>query len=1355
MYISQYSEQYTTMTTHYYRIVRVADITHTLAGAAGSLLTSTSQQLTTSTERTGLPVSLLLVGRLTSDCQDGTLPNGSSARQPPSTYFVDPTGKLPCEFTDFNLTWLDSDVCILAWSLVQPQWATLGNAKPSRTANTTNQLFPYLEVISPPASISPSHFLNTTPFYDFSSTDFDPTLPTAFPSTTPAPTLSSLYAKYNPITLALSRPTTNPDSPQFAHTSRPLLQQISTFRTITIHGRVRAKSALSHHKERKTDFFMVEIACVEGDWSHHQRNDLDPEGDDDVEHALATTFRSPILTAFVLYNDSSHSTSSILPWYEALKVGKKYLFVDLQLARLKRVDTSRAEGGENGSSFGSSGAGDGSGNSVTHTTSSDKVLRFLFGRSELIPLDGLDPGVDPPVPTTIIRKTQSKTTTPPSPPPLYQTLQPTTPPPPTHLFSYTGVITSFLNPTAGIFELDSLHHLYLTYHPLPTYGRPLRVGTTIHLHNVHLIIPRLGGGEGGGGRRRGVFVACQFSTVEVARFAGAEGEGGEMYVVERRKEVVEKWRGMNVPDLIIVAHSREVLRRRLGSRVGGVWDGGRLEWSTATVQRLLSIFGFTPYVPEIGTTLLTHDDGCSLAKWRWGGEVRSLSVREVTNFSGIATFLEECDNTLTSGWGGGREGGGYRFRTFTKSEMGYGDRDAVVCCFSGDSSGRMVIVDSSGKCLCVFPGVDVGLGSVWVLREWEVLVEWYGCTGGGGGKGGGVSVICLRVLRAECVEGVFDGPEDGLKKDLKKVVEEPKEEHAILFHIDHITPVTAKASKSSTSPTLSSYIYATIWPVRFAPSADEPKTYRARPAQPRKAYLRFSSKEDSVKWLPGLRVGEVYVLSGEGVGNLVKEKEGDVGVVVRSEMSVCSVLLRKEGEAGAEGTVDDSSPSRRQNPVTLLLSPTDHTSITTHIKTNSKPPPLTIPELYTKFPTLTFSAARLATRVVTFTGRVTSKSLRDATEKSSFIPYDTRMVAEKFGVGVGGGKVIVLRLMGRGGKSQGVDVYLDYRTMVVPVGIVVGSHVTIRRCGVKCSKGGGYYLCGVSETSVEVTARPELDVGDGDGGEEEQGKWCRLVDFYGGRKGIWRCRVTITHVQCLSIWSVCGRCGVKMRGGGRGCGNGCIAPPDDEDGAGGGVLQCRLRMFVEDGTGEGVAVSDDVGCLWGLLGREREGVERAVREWGGVEWRRDPPWFVEVEWGSGDVEGDGEESGAVGAKWFEGVVERCCGWGNEIILIGEGDVRGGGSGERGGVGGGERGNDEFPFSVRTLRHRTFKMREGESVGTVACPSLVVRVVGIEGVDVRGEGMRILEGLEAVLGKGKGRGEGKGRGGVDFVVADRV
>ncbi|KAJ3041982.1 hypothetical protein HK097_002130, partial [Rhizophlyctis rosea] len=396
--------------------------------------------------------------------------------------------------------------------------------------------------------------------------------------------------------------------------------------------------------------------------------------------------------------------------------------------------------------------------------------------------------------------------------------------------------------------------------------------------------------------------------------------------------------------------------------------------------------------------------------------------------------------------------------------------------------------------------------------------------------------------------------------------------------------------------------------------------------------------------------------------------------------------------------------------------------------------------------------------LVSFHGTVKSKFLKDADQSQPFLPlgkWDLAKVSEKHNIGFGrADKVLCLRVGDEDGND--VDVYVDGRATGYAVGVLVGSEVRVWRAGLRCSgKGGKVYAVAVGETRVEVLGigggrveKKEGDVEGGFGGVSER-EACRLSNFYDGRKGVWRVRVSMTHLQFCGVWRVCGGCGVSMGalgGDAVRCVNGCVAEGGRDDVSLGG----KARFFVEDGTTEGVVISEDLAVIFGVLGGGalgRAGVEvglkKLVKRFGRVTYKKDPPWFgganaevveEEDDENEGFLEEDGDDrvrrgmedylDVRSGEKWLQNVAE-AKGVKRDIVLI-----CGNEAGKWDGVQEWKRkrpaGDPVVPVDM--LRGRTFKIQDGVSVATVAFPQLVLRCCEVEDVDVRGEAMKLLESL---------------------------
>ncbi|KAJ3091375.1 ATPase with role in protein import into the ER [Quaeritorhiza haematococci] len=552
----------------------------------------------------------------------------------PALYFMDKTGALPCECLGFDPRWTDVGVivAVAVWRIV-PAMVAAGGARGSQarkgvgTENSavseqraapgsrTCQYF-YLE-ISKAVPISPDHFLRNTWEFEFTDDDF-PGVWSLFtgdhqvraqkgdseqcPS---VPTARELLERHYPLTYIIER-----FQREKTERLRGQIAAQSNATTVSIHGTIRAKSALMVLGNKKAHFY-VEIECgitdfgpMQGDCMRMRMGAVGPKRGK-LEKArrskTSTTGRKVIITAFVLCQTDflSGLFNDMLVIYEGVHVGKSYLFLDLKPISIR----TGGSGGAPSSSSGSAGT-------------SSKLLSYSFTASKVICLYDYEPAASSSVSDVVGRETEELTDEDiPSQDhdldDVWQnhdygsgTSMPTPSPPrsATNLCSfirsmvinYEGVITKVVDADAGVYELDGSFELRLTRYPLHGRGRGFRVGAMVRLSNVHSIVCDRERMRQEMGRSHSslpssssssqsqqssspastftiVFAACTYSTVTIMRFSPHMGDC-RIWDMNRREAMSRAVQRFNFVDLVLVNALVDNLRYNFGSEGAAAVD---------------------------------------------------------------------------------------------------------------------------------------------------------------------------------------------------------------------------------------------------------------------------------------------------------------------------------------------------------------------------------------------------------------------------------------------------------------------------------------------------------------------------------------------------------------------------------------------------------------------------------------------------------------------------------------------------------------------------------------------------------------------------------------------------------------
>jgi hypothetical protein len=204
---------------------------------------------------------------------------------------------------------------------------------------------------------------------------------------------------------------------------------------VSIHGLVRAKSALKDLKSAGKAFFLVELTCS--------------------DRRFIPGSTGPVITAFIFFTQDAQS--EILSYYHSIQVNNCYMFTNLSP---KLIQTSK----------------NATRKLLLFSPVDSKLFKLSFKavrekEQEYIRLkkDSLNLSSNPFSDFDSDHDHPSSLNS-----PFSSGLSHLS-----HLVSYCGRITKVIDVNAGVFELDDRHHLYLTYYPLLDRGMGMRVGVKL------------------------------------------------------------------------------------------------------------------------------------------------------------------------------------------------------------------------------------------------------------------------------------------------------------------------------------------------------------------------------------------------------------------------------------------------------------------------------------------------------------------------------------------------------------------------------------------------------------------------------------------------------------------------------------------------------------------------------------------------------------------------------------------------------------------------------------------------------------------------------------------------------------
>ncbi|RKO92477.1 hypothetical protein BDK51DRAFT_51051, partial [Blyttiomyces helicus] len=1123
------------MPVTHYRIYRVAEALARLncpqppSGPAALDPNPPLQTVLRSTPSTSASSHLLLVGRLKSS------PAPDSTQPVPGIIFEDRTGSVRCEFAEFDLVWLDRDVCLWAWTLAGAVLASCGTP-----------VAPYLEVAAPPLRLRPGHFLLVSSEYHFTSDNLNVAgeMESGAAGWAGGRTREGLLGRYRPVSrwlMGCEGGGHDVDDAQFVEEAKARIADLDAARRVAIHGRIGARSTVC--SAGRSTYFFAEIVC----------------GDADAENA--DTDGNAVLTAFVLC--AQDGPASLLPLFEAVRVGASYLFVDLRTAEVKVPVPG------------------------SNTPLRKKVLQFMPGQSKLFRLDTLPRGEPPsPPPSTSANELLSRSAKTVRPKNQWPPQPPDPTPPSPHnsdsrisrVISYTGRITALLDPAAAIYELDDAHHLYLAFHDLPSMGRGLRIGATLHLFNTHLVvIPAAGvptpkGGAPTANKHKAkplfVFVPCPCSSVTIAAFSPG-AEACKLWTASGRRAALGRWARFNVPDIFaawrIQMHMQRVLprggvavptashfcaTRGVGSPAPA---SGTVEW---TIAGLLAAFGYVPYRHNREISLLDHAR-CTIAEWRYP-RPEMVCIADVLGAEAAKAFVVAEMSEAP------------RHRILRLADMDFPPAAALVAMLCTDNAGAVRLVDATGGVrVVIVPGSrPLGLDDVdrvWVVRSFDVLVEVVGgrARTETGDAAKPLHRVTVRFSLADAVRADGASPPSSLvvPPDSKQFPSAPP---PFLFRVDRIPLPGLKVAESG-APIMTAFVEGHTWALHSASTAPDSASVPTALAMsiwqgPDRAVGDFSGSAMTV--VPTLHPGAYYLVSGTALypERRPNDREHDIGAgsdvdFAFGERARMQRVIVESGGRPPLGILNGEE-SNASFPRLSLRGPRDF----------EPPPPPPPPHSVESIIAAGMADAESGRRpgsgnepLFALRARLVALELRDGDLWPLPEPTTAGTLWVDRGVDCGRrDRSLFLRVADHagsnleddpsplgGGRGPSLDIYFDARQFVTPPGMVPGCILHMDNLRLRVSGRGSYYGTCTAATAIrlcapitasEAAVRTEAAAP----GVERTRRLVDLAPVAGSEDppGHVRVRASVVRVLDAALWLACSGCGTHSDPA-AGCPNGC------------------------------------------------------------------------------------------------------------------------------------------------------------------------------------------------------------------------
>lgn len=1211
----------------------------------------------------------LLVGKfLTKRDAERLFPEAGLNRLSPAIYFCDCTGALPCEFLTFERAWLGLTVCLTEWNITPALWARRVLADGEERILTAEEGFVYLEIIASPYMLPPGHFLSSIWKYEFTAEECDPVTEALQQKMSENAELSAnqLLDKYKPVLVDLSQ-NTNPGP----HTSRDLMRfpELRNVKLITMHGIVRAKSNLTHAGEQRC--FFVELK-----WET-----VSPSGNEQPNRGSGILQPRTVLTVFVLYRDRTSSSYDLLPYFENIRVGSRYLLADLKPSQIK---VHQADGKE----------------------IKKKLLLFSVPDSKMFCLDGLSSTKDMAGFSLIASDHTQQRITPTKFPLNAMPQRPTEPSEcrnvspsearRSQILSYTGEVTAVIDVASGVYELDRKYLLYATFYYSPCLGRGIRVGCEIELQNVHMVIdgfevPRSQYARHHRRKQAVVFIACSYSNLRIRRFSEYDNV---CYICppQQRKIIVDSWRMLSIPDLLLAGRLRDYINS-MSTTVNRAADSkpasaGTVQWSTTDIFHILEHFGFTPLPTARQPTVLNHDDDCQLASLRY-------PIPHIVTIADIRKTPELIDSLTT---GSSAFQAGWAYRIFNQCDLSM-ENAYLIAYLESDLSGYLRVRDASGTLLVVLDSIltSSDIGRLWLFKRFRVVGETLGSVGFPAFTTP-VYKLYLECTKADAI--CLDDSRPAPPMPLLGNVHNGQSGLGYLFLVQHKCVPGVHITQDGAVELITT-LEGLTWTIKGS----------WLQAEYRSTFFEIAVK--CINMGQYVETSELcYIVNAEDVTPEGKEEMSAPDLYLKATLQTRLSKVTICSDGNIDGGLIVSAAGQRAEAIRIQLGAAD----IKRIEMEREPSVFrSIGAVVSRHLEMQMDNDEFTDYLVSVEGVVQSRDFRDVEADPLLSPSLACELFEKYTIGTGkSDRIITIRLRDVGGQDA-IDIYLDLRFHRYPLRMIPGTLMRFRKLVIRRSNRGTVYGQFIAETSVTAigTTVHELSGPPSDAAGPQL--LFKLIDFFSlniAPQTPLPVKCTITFIQEVHLYYMCLMCHSKPSN--ESCPNNCPRVHQ--------ALYASARVFGEDGTSETLLYIDDPDAVFALLqvksSKAEDDLKKLIRRTGDVRFAQDPPWFAkndqEMSNGEGTVgERDAEARDAATAA-AEAFLTACCQRTNLLrpVIIRCRRVR--------------RHSDKAGRAEKEeITRRTFKANEGQIMPTMAYTRLVLKVLSIEEVNVRNEAARLI------------------------------
>ncbi|RHZ90244.1 hypothetical protein Glove_2g13 [Diversispora epigaea] len=686
---------------------------------------------------------------------------------------------------------------------------------------------------------------------------------------------------------------------------------------------------------------------------------------------------------------------------------------------------------------------------------------------------------------------------------------------PIPFFTYKGTITCIIDNVLGVFILDSQFILHLGRYPYYNYLiLPYRVGMTLLLHNIHAVSTKMDRDIWKLSARKHcpkledikiIFVACFCSTIQICEFPSNKFCH---YSVTPR--VISKFSLFHVDDSLTLLDLiwiqkvyYEILEKFPGEFDDSTLLGdplGNSSGQSSLLSKLFQRYHISDQGQEWPEEFFNHRFGCRTC------QLNDVSKIKFITFSNFLKIIEkiETENQSTT-------------KVISQSEAGM-EFIQLMGILEGNSIGMLQFRDHTGQIQAVnISSVQkiqtYHLNNIWLVPEYDIVLEKHE-----------KPYIRFAIDKCFCF--------------YVKPSTFPIELKSFAFRVSHIYPAKVDCPSELEFPNLSFKMRINIFPVLEIDNG-------TRNELPEKnTYVHLSG--DFIKFLPAIHVGSTYEMTYnrnpefwlKNVDN-AKIRSLQVEINKNFEYSTCKDLI-----------------GNKFGPTILQLNEVNkHTYIALETKFLEANKILNISDLL-------YGDMKIGS-IISIQGILVSKEFRPTT----YLPKFTR--SPSFSNHLKGDTdhrdtSLLLRI--RDTKTKDViDTYIvSTARYIIPLGLIPGQPLILRKVMAKVSKIGIVYCCSLPTTNITLAGIPNDDHK-----MFHELENIKLIDLF-NRSAQKLCRIhcTITQVFNLSVEMVCETCEQTFYN--NSCPNECtLFPPK---------FRVEGKFEVRDGTSKAIVlIKDEVG----------------------------------------------------------------------------------------------------------------------------------------------------------------------------------